>query len=220
MNEPVLLIGYVLLLACVIAGIAKYRFFDRAMRIVVLMLSIGLLTELTAYAAVRMDNIPLKGAVYHVYSIIEMVFISAFFIALIKPCHHRKWMFANIIVWPVLGVLNIIFLQPLDGLNTNFLMLESFSIISMSLYFIYWSLKKNSIANIFKSAYFWMAIAWLVYWSGTFFFWAFITILYSDMWPYINEAITALGVLVIITYSAFLLIFLLYPKNFTTLESY
>ncbi len=219
MNEPIFLLGYFVLLASVIVGIVRYKYYDKATRIILLLLSISLLSEIASYAAVRLEAIDLKDVIYHCYSIVEIVLVTLFFLEAIKPYRYRKLKLLAIFLWPVMGILNVILLQPLRKLNTNMLMLESFSIITMSLYLIYWLLKKNSNENIVKNPHFQMAVVWLVYWSGTFFFWAFIKILYGDRWPYIHTAITLQSMLLLVTYLGFLLIFLFYPKNTRTIES-
>jgi hypothetical protein len=220
MNENLFLSGYAVLLLSVIIGAINYRRFNKSVRIVLLLLAMGLCSEMLAYVAVLKGKIIIKDITYHIYSIVEIILIGMFFIEAVKPYHHRKLKIVNLIVWPAMGIANIVFLQPVKSLNTNFLMLESFCIITMSLYFIYWSLKKNDKNNLFRSPGFLIALLWLVYWSGTFFFWAFIKILNGDKWPYINEAIAALGILVIITYCGFLLTFLLHPKKTGNIESH
>jgi hypothetical protein len=171
------------------------------------------LSEIASYVAVHLNEIQLKGGIYHCYSIVEIVLVTLFFLEAVKPYRHGKLKIIAVVLWPVAGILNVMLLQPVISLNTNILMLESFSIITMSLYLIYWLLKKNSNENIVKNPHFQLAIVWLVYWSGTFFFWGFIKVLYSDRLPYLNTAITLQSILLLVTYIGFLLIFLFYPKN-------
>ncbi len=219
MNESIFLAGYAVLVASVIIGWARYRYFDKAVQIILLLLSLSLCTEMAAYILVKINHVFVKGVIYHMYSIIEVILITAFFLESIKPYQHKILIVISIVFWLCAGLVNIMFFQSLDSLNTKFLMLESFSIITMSLYYIYWLLRNTLVENIFRYPHFWIAVLQLLLWSGTFFFWAFIRVLYSDRWPYIDNVITAHALLLLLTYCGFFFIFFYYPKNGYTIES-
>ena len=97
-------------------------------------------------------------------------------------------------------------------------MLESFNIITLSLYAIYCMLKNEGSDNIFRYTHFWIASIWVVYWSITFFFWAFVKILYKSHWQYMNAVLTGQVIVSITTYTAIGIVLLLNNKKTYTRE--
>ena len=58
----------------------------------------------------------------------------------------------------------------------------------MALYFIYYTIKNTGTRNIFKNIHVRIALLLLVMWSSTFFFWAFISVLFIGEWQYADTA--------------------------------
>lgn len=217
--QEYLFIPYCLFLVTGIAvGLARYKQFDKAMRILVLWLLMIVIAELSTYFLIKSGKNNIKPIVFHLSSVIEIILISAFFLRLLKPPHYASLMFANILFWPIVGGLNIIFLQPITQLNTNMLMLESFSIISMSLYFIYQMLKNDLVENIFQQPHFWISVLWLILWGSTFFFWAFIRILYKNNWTHVGTVMNLHAATNLIVYAGITSVLFFYPKKITTLD--
>jgi hypothetical protein len=99
------------------------------------------------------------------------------------------------------GVGNILFFQPLSTLNTNMIMLESLCFVTLSLYFIYRIIKQDLAENILYYPHFWMCIIWLVLWSSSLFFWAFVKVLYRGHWKYIQTAMHCEAIINAIVYT-------------------
>lgn len=189
------------------------------MQIIVILLGTICLSELLSYATSEAKMYSIRYKIYHVYGIIEMLLQSLFYIYSVRPHYYRKIILLATIACPIIGILNITFLQPFDSLNNNMKMLESFSTITMSLYFIYWLLKNDKVNNIFKSSHFWIAVLWLLLWSGTFFFWAFVKLLYRGHWVYFKIVDHAQNVINIITYAGIAAVLILYRKNYKANEN-
>lgn len=212
MQEKLFLVYYLLLLVSVIAGFTRYKILDDAMRIFVILLGFTSVVELATYFLLVTEHNNGKALLYHMWSIIEITIITWYFLKLNKPYHHATLIKLAVIVYPTTGIMNILFFQPINTLNTNVLMLESFITISLSLYSILQLLKKHTSTNIFYSPHLWICILWLLSWSSTFFFWAFIKILYSMGWEYRNAALNIQGAINILVYAGIAAILLLYPK--------
>lgn len=221
MGDYIYLITYLLILLLgIVIGTLRYRYITSSMRMLLLMLIVTFIIEIAAPIAVTYKYIYLKNVLYHFFNVVQLIIIALIFIKINKPYHHKKLLILNFSLWPVLGLLNIIFLQPSNGLNTNFLMLESLAVITLSLYTIYRLLDSDSNSNIFRHPYFWLSIIWLVEWSTSFFFWAFIKILNRYQWKYMKLAININIIVGILVYTSLALVLLLYPKKKNYHESH
>lgn len=212
MHERLFFVYYLFLLLCMFAGRMRYRHLDGAMRFVVILLFTSAFFELVAYLSLKAEKYTIKSVSYHVSSVVEIILVTQFFLTLIKPLRYAILVRISYIAWPLLGILNAIFLQPVGALNTNMLVVESFSIITMCLYTIYLSLKMNAVDNIFFNPHFWICILWLVFWSGTFFFWSFIKVLYQNGWKYMDLVLNLQIIINIILYAGIATVLFLYPK--------
>lgn len=214
MQESIFIIYYIFLTFGIIVGIFRFKIFDSAMRIVLLWLLIIAIAELITYTLLKTEQHAQKYLVFHSSSIVELILVSSYFLKIFcQKKHFLKAMICNAILWPTLGILNIIYLQPISQINTNMLMLESLCIITMSLYFIYRVLKNDSVINIFANPHFWIWVLWLILWSTTFFFWAFIRILYRSQWEHVNTIMNLQAFINLIVYTGIAFTLLFYSKK-------
>lgn len=190
------------ILLATLVGVIRYKQYSIAMKIIVYGLIVTSISETAGFIVVNAHRYALRYTFYHFYDIIESVLTTSYFIYVLKPNNQERLMKFNVIFWPVIGVSNIIFFQPLGTMNTNMLMVESLMFISLSLFLIYETIRQNKVDNIFKYPHFWMAVLILLLWCSSFFFWAFVHSLYVDKWKYrivamylqsIIEAIVYLG---------------------------
>ncbi len=179
---------YIILLLGAITGIIRYRHLDTALRFIVILLVLTVTSETASYILVELKEYGMRYSFFHIYSIFQLLLISLFFIYAIKPYHYRKLIIVASVLCPLIGILNIIFLQPIDKLNNFMLMFESVAINTMALYFIYNSIKRTNAQNIFKNQHTIVALLLLIMWSSTFFFWAFISVLFIGKWGYVSLA--------------------------------
>ncbi len=173
------------------------------MRLVVIYLLVASASECASYLDYANKQYLTKTVISHLYSIIEAMILSSYFIYANKSYHHRKFIIAALVFWPSLGLLNIAFLQPVNGLNSNVILLESFIFITLSLYSIYALLKDEMVFGLRHNSQFQFSIISLVMWSSTLFFWATIRILYRNRWPHVH---TLMDIQVIINTLAYLAI--------------
>lgn len=213
MQEYIFIVYYLFLVLSIFIGLSRYKQFDPAMQIIVVWLLIIAIAELSTYIFIKTERHSTKYIVFHISSVVEMILLTAFFIRLLKPPHYALLMRINIIGWPIVGGLNILLLQPITHINTNMLMLESFSIITLSLYFIYRILKNDQTERLFNNPHFWLSVLWLILWSATFFFWAFIKILYRNQWAYVDTIMNIHAIINLIVYAGITAVLFFYPKK-------
>jgi hypothetical protein len=217
-QEYTFIIYYIFLVLGLVIGISRYKELDAAMRIVVLWLFAIAVGELITYLLLKTEQHQIKYVVFHCSSILEIILISTYFFTLLNLSQRLLLMLINGSLWLVLGLLNILFLQPVTEINTNMLMLESFSIITMSLYFIYRMLKNDAVINIFHNPHFWLWVLWLILWSTTFFFWAFIRILYRNHWSHVQIVLNMHSVINLVIYAGITAVLFFYPKKQNSLD--
>src|SRR5579872_3553381 len=181
-------------------GIVRYKNLDTAMCMIVMLLILSFVDELGSYMAVIHGKYTARYIIFHIYGILQAFLFTAYFIYAIKPFRHRMMIAFSALFWPAIGMLNIMFLQPFNELNSNMMMAESCSFTTLSLYYMYYLLKDERIENIFSFPHFWMTFIILISWSSSIFFWAFIQILYLSQWQHIVVVFYAQAALNILVY--------------------
>lgn len=212
MSTKLLFNIYLVILALtVVQGFFRFRRLDEASKILVILLAVTTLSEFICL--VRIENNLGKAPVYHIYSVIEIILTTAYFLKTIKSYHFFRLMLISIVVWTLLGILNAVFLQPLNKFNSNYLLLESISIIAMSLYTLYKMLLNDTMYNVLKFPHFWTWSLQLILWSGSFFFWGYYEVLTQRGWAYLPAAANMQAIINILVYFGIGLTFLFYPKS-------
>ncbi len=219
MSDRMLWIGYFLFVVTAVYGVMRYKRLDNAMRIVVILLAITSISELYDFIAVKTKNVFIKDVLSDVYTIIEVVLITSFFLKINNIRNYRRKVVLSTLIWLTLSIVNIAFLQPLNVLNSDILVLESFGIITMSLYSIYRMLKNDMVQNIFLNPYFWMSVIWLVEWSCTFFFWAFLKVFYRNHWPYLYLLLDMNIMINLVANVGIMAVLFYYPKMIKPVEN-
>ena len=153
-----------------------------------------------------------NAILHHIFSIVEILLTSYYFISALAPKRISRWMAVVTVIWPVLGAINIIWLQSVRQLNSYMLLAESFSITVMSMYALYRIMINDTIVNIFRHPHFLFASMQLLLWSSTFFFWGFGVFLIYNGWKYSNLMMNLNILINIISYSLASIGFLSYPS--------
>lgn len=213
MQEYLFRVYYLCLIFAVVLGLFSFRYLDRPMKTHLALLCVTTMFELIAYILLRLEYYSLRPLVYHISALIGIIITSQYYIDLISPFRRKTMSIVSVIIWTILALLNTLLLQPVDDFNSNYFVLVSFSVITMSLYSIYWMIKKNHNQRLFNSAHFWVSVIWLTFWSSSFFYWAFIKVLYGEHWEYVSIVDTLQIVLNVIVYAAFAAVFHFYPKK-------
>lgn len=195
----------IIIFLSILIGIVNYSKYDLAIKTILWLLVITLVNEI----ATRLYK---KEPIYHIFTIFEFSFIYYYFLKTVLVKYY-KWIFLFVIIlWIVLCVLNMIFLQPFNHLNSNMITLEGFITIGMSLYALYKILINDKIESIITYPHFWFWAFFLVYFSCTFFFWPCIRVLYRNKSIYYNFVIYSQIIINILIYTGIGIILQLYPK--------
>lgn len=203
-------IFYMLILClAAVTGLIRYKKLDKASKLIVWYIIVTFVMEGASMVAaiVYKNNLP----IYHIYSPLQFLLLSVYFNQ--SPSNNRiklaGWLIG--IGGVLLSIANSLYLQPLNELNTNFIVLESFLIIAMSL-FAFYKLLASDFMYVHLSPRFWFSAIFLVFWSFTFFYWLVGVLIYKSMPDkaiWLNIMIWFIN---IVTYSAFAAVFLSYNK--------
>lgn len=210
MENGVLYVYYFSIILAAVIGILCYKSSDRGGRILTILFIVTVISEVLCYISLIQGHYRTRYSIFHLYSIIQGSLLSGYFLEVTKPYHHGKFLIAIVLFWPLMGFLNIIYLQPLDALNSNMLLTESLVFITLSLLFIYKSLKGDRVTI---TSHFIISLIMLVFWSSTLLFWATIKILYRNHWKYTDQIMYAQAIVNIIAYLSIALTIFYHTKK-------
>lgn len=188
----------------------RYKKADKASRFICILIWSGLLTELVAkYASVKYHN---NMPVYAIDRFIEFGLISLYFNYSVDTFsrHHIGYFIGTTVV--LIGIANSIWYQPLNTLNTIYIFLECIVIICMSLYSFYRLLLTSTTIRLHERVHFWIPCIFVFNWCGTLSCWGLYDYFrkgVTEKLPILNISLVSISIL---TYIAFGLVFLLYPK--------
>lgn len=206
---------YILVLLCISLLLPlRYRQADKASVFLCLLIWLVFFTEMTAmYAASRYHN---NMPVYAIYGFIEFVLVSLYFNYSIDTFRKHNIGYFIALAGIIIGIINSIWYQPVFTLNTIYIFLECIGIVCMSLYSFYRQLLTGTTLRLHERVHFWFPCIFLFNWCATLSCWG----LYDhfrntvkDKIPILNISLTFVNIL---TYLAFGIVFLLYPKMKST----
>lgn len=204
---------YMVILLTLVIGIHKYTLLSLAFRFILWLLGITVVSEITAEVLRQLEYYDERYTLYHIYAVIQLILLTFFFVASLKHTITIQLKFSVLILSTFTALLNIWLLQPIYSINSNFLILESLVVNTFSLYYIYKQLRSNSTTYLFQNPNIQLAILLLILWSTTFFFWAFIEVLYHEGWRYTSIIINAHIIINILVYAGIAAVFYFYPKK-------
>lgn len=165
---------------------------------VVLLLVATAVTELVSRITFAFDLG--KSPAYHFFNVIELQVVSVFFFRGVLPRYFRSASAIAAVVYAILAVLNCVFLQPIKVLNSNFIELESFLIIAMSIYSLYRIFIDDDIKRVTYYQRFWVWTCLFMYATSTFLFWPSIKFIYREKLPFYNAVVCGQIIVNIICY--------------------
>ena len=194
----------------IVAGRLRYQFLDKGGRIILLLLAVTLINEIAVASFMWADLN--RTRIYHFFSPVELSLLSwYFFVTTVRG--GQKFIPWLVTLYCAAAAGNILFVQSIEDLNKNYIIMESFLVITMSLYALFKILINEQIALPFCYNHFWFWSLLLLYFSVTFFFWLCIGIFYAEKSPFFAVANYLHIAANLVMYSGFALVIYLQPKH-------
>jgi hypothetical protein len=193
-----------------ICGLRRFKTQTRAIKFISILITLTFIFEFIAIFVIRFykNNMP----IYSIFNLIQFFVVAYYFDESIDVFKKRKIGMYVGYVGLFLGLLNIIIFQPLTSFNSNFLILEGLSIISMALFSFFRLLVQYEEFRFTSFSHFWISVILLFFWSITFLNWG----LYDYIGEEFNDKIWIINLSIlivnIITYLSFGLVFIFYKK--------
>ena len=107
---------------------------------------------------------------FSIFTIVELTLISFYFYLLFKNKMFVKK--AIIFSWSgfiIYGIANIIYSKEMEAWDSIPMGIESLIILMLSSYYLFIKIKRTNNLSFYRNFHFWIAITFLLYFSGTFF---------------------------------------------------
>lgn len=163
-REFIIYSSYVVLLPLLVAVI-RYRRLTSALKMIGVYVLLG--TFVQAIAAIMSANKQNNLPVLHVYTILEFTCFVWFYRLLREKFIQNRVFLALVIGFPILAILNALFLQTIYEFNTYARSLEGILLIILALRWYYRALEELKIQRLQDDAVFWVNTAVLLYFSGS-----------------------------------------------------
>lgn len=183
-------------------AIFHFRKMDLASKIICILIWVASITEALAwYSAKRFhNNLP----VYNVFSYLEFMLVCLYFNYSVSTFRKRNIGYYIGFAGIILGVLNTIFFQPINTLNSNFIFAECLCIVSMSLYSFYKLLLASDNLYLQSNTHFWVPCVLIFYWCTTLFSWGmydFFAGLLQDKAAILNSCLLSVNIITYLSYA-------------------
>ena len=203
-------IYYISLLFSAACCIARFKKVDAGSKVLAVLICCALVNEgAAAYLAHTYHS---NLALYSVYSLLEFALLCLYFNSVIDIFIRTKFGILIGIFGLTLGILNWIFIQPINSFNYYFLLVEGLLVIGMSLFGFFRFLLKRDWLTLHSYHHFWFISILLFFWSITFLTWGLYDYINSQLKQSAFAINASLLMVSAITYSCFGFVFLLYPK--------
>ncbi len=152
-------------------SIVRYRRLTPALKVIAAYVLLGSVVQWASstMSAHRQNNLPLL----HVYTVLEFACLVWFYRLVQRGFIKNKVFIGLAISFPVLAVLNALFLQDIYHFNTYVRSLESLLIITLALLWYYRALAELKIPRLQDDPVFWVNTGLLLYFSGNVLLFAF-----------------------------------------------
>lgn len=193
-----------------IIGVYQFKKLDKAAKIFCGLVCLVCVCEFLAlyYRWKHHNNMP----VYSIYSLVEFFTISLYFNYSIDIFRKKNIGIYVGITGIILGILDIVFLQPLNTFNSYYLFFEGIGIITMALFSFFRLLINEDGLVLYTYPHFWFTAILSLFWSSVFINWGFGEYVYKHHKEMLHLLANSISIINIITYFAIGCVFLLFPK--------
>lgn len=193
-----------------VTGLSRFKVYNTTFKLVTILLTLTVVSELLSAITLRMGLG--KSPPYHIFNPVEAIIISGIFITTVMKSPSYRHLVWPAVTWGILGISNTAILQPLTLLNSNFLILESFVVIALSLFALYKMLTNDEIIKPLRHPEFYLWVCFLIYSSSTFFFWSCVPLFYRQKSPFYTFAASVEMTANYIMYMGIGVLLAYYPK--------
>lgn len=160
--ELFLLLGFV-------AGVVKYKILSKSLRLILLFVVFGILTEVTmdVLKEFGMRNTMPVGNIYFPISILILGF---FYFFLLKNYVNKNVIIGVIATFELLCILNYIYIQNLQEFPNITAAVGALIIIAFSIIMFARLISEAKVKKLWKEPVVWISTAFLIYFSANFFF--------------------------------------------------
>lgn len=106
--------------------------------------------------------------IFNIYSPIECIYYCLLFWEVIENRQLRKLVIGLITIYCLFSIYNAIFLQGFEQFNTYTYLLETFTVVSICLFFFIENAKQENDQSIVRNPHFWIASALIITFLGDF----------------------------------------------------
>jgi len=171
----VIVLYFTLLTLGVAAGLARWYRLSVQLRLVWVVVVVTLISEAIVFLISAGRNSHWYAG-HHFFSPVEATLVTIIFLTRGAQPPPRAAIALVAVGWIAIGVLNALFLQPLEKGNSNVSLLESFAIVVMALFALYRMAITRTVGNLTANPLFWFWSLALLFWGSTYFYWAFKTL--------------------------------------------
>jgi len=209
-NEAINWVYFSTLFIAVIYSIVRFNKLDRAGKYICGFIWLSFLTESMGWAAAFAfaNNLP----VYTISNILELCIISLYFNNSVRKLNVYHIGVLIGITGVVLGGLNIVLLQPINTLNSNFVFIECIVVVCLCLYSIFTMLMSDEEVTLHKEFHFWIICILLFYQCASLGNWGLLNYFIEFLPDKLIFWHIALVLVYTITYISLIILFYYYPK--------
>jgi hypothetical protein len=146
------------------AGMAKYRYLEKSLKVIVLYLTVaGVVNAIAALLAFHhVRNLPLL----HIYTILELICLGVFFYFIFDSKVMGRWLLAVTFIISVFCIVNFLFLQSIYSFNSYTRPLEAIVLIAFAAFYFFIQASRNTVSRWTDQPENWMVTGIVFYFSS------------------------------------------------------
>lgn len=191
---------------CIVVGLVRFRTLNPP--IIRWLLPFLIITLTVEISGLVLSVIHRRNhGLYNYFTSFEFIFYSLFYRAILENKRIKKIVLCAIIVYPVLFILNILFIQGMKGFHTITYRLGSVMVVTWCYLYFRQLMRSNTYVALFRDPLFWISTGLLFFYAGFFFWMSADILMYIDVpinatvWFILSDTLNA------VLYSCFLISF-------------
>lgn len=163
-----------------IVSVFKARGYNKERLLIAGLVLLISVTELGAFLIVKFASVPYNGWLYHINVVFYFTIVSLIYREILRADIKSSVFDIVIALFIILSLINSIWIQPIQELNSNSIVLASVVYIVYALYHYYRLLKEKILTPLGSIPLFWFSTGLLLFNSSTLFVTVLVNYLPSD----------------------------------------